>query len=93
VLLGDRGRAQASAGCQRRYPADRPRPRPRRQCCPTAGCQLHRPSRWWGGRQRDADVQTLLGLELLAKSRIRIVTTEPDPATSEPPVTTEALTA
>jgi transposase-like protein len=34
-----------------------------------------------------------MGLELLANSRIRIVTTEPDPATSEPPVTTEALTA
>ncbi|TQM37034.1 IS256 family transposase [Pseudonocardia cypriaca] len=34
-----------------------------------------------------------MGLELLAKSRIRIITTEPDPATSEPPVTTEALTA
>jgi transposase-like protein len=34
-----------------------------------------------------------MGLELLAKSRIRIVTTEPDPTTTEPPVTTEALTA
>jgi putative transposase len=38
-----------------------------------------------------------MSLELLAKSRIRIVTTEPDPTTSdptaEPPVTTEALTA
>ena len=34
-----------------------------------------------------------MGLELLAKSRIRIVTTEPDPTTSQPPVTTEALTA
>ncbi|TQM44829.1 IS256 family transposase [Pseudonocardia cypriaca] len=34
-----------------------------------------------------------MGLELLAKSRIRIITTEPNPATSEPPVTTEALTA
>jgi putative transposase len=34
-----------------------------------------------------------MGLELLAKSRIRIVTTEPDPTASEPPVTTEALTA
>jgi putative transposase len=34
-----------------------------------------------------------MGLELLAKSRIRIVTTEPDPTTGEPPVTTEALTA
>ncbi len=33
-----------------------------------------------------------MGLELLAKSRIRIVTTEPNP-TTEPPVTTEALTA
>jgi putative transposase len=33
-----------------------------------------------------------MSLELLAKSRIRIVTTEPDP-TTEPPVTTEALTA
>jgi putative transposase len=32
------------------------------------------------------------GLELLAKSRIRILTTEPDP-TSEPAKTTEALTA
>ena len=34
-----------------------------------------------------------MSLELLAKSRIRIVTTEPDPTTTEPPVTTEALTA
>jgi putative transposase len=34
-----------------------------------------------------------MGLELLAKSRIRIVTTEPDLPTTEPPVTTEALTA
>jgi len=34
-----------------------------------------------------------LGLELLAKSRIRIVTTEPDPTANTPPVTTEALTA
>jgi putative transposase len=34
-----------------------------------------------------------MSLELLAKSRIRIVTTEPDPTTSEAPVTTEALTA
>jgi transposase-like protein len=34
-----------------------------------------------------------MGLELLAKSRIRIITTEPDPATNEAPVTTEALTA
>jgi putative transposase len=34
-----------------------------------------------------------MGLELLAKSRIRIVTTDPDPTTTEPPVTTEALTA
>jgi putative transposase len=33
-----------------------------------------------------------MGLELLAKSRIRIVTTEPDPS-SESTVTTEALTA
>ncbi|TQM09354.1 IS256 family transposase [Pseudonocardia kunmingensis] len=34
-----------------------------------------------------------MSLELLTKSRIRIVTTEPDPTTSEPVVTTEALTA
>ena len=34
-----------------------------------------------------------MGLELLAKSRIRIVTTEPQPTTSEPTATTEALTA
>jgi putative transposase len=34
-----------------------------------------------------------MGLELLAKSRIRIVNTEPEPVTSEPAVTTEALTA
>jgi transposase-like protein len=34
-----------------------------------------------------------MGLELLATSRIRIITTEPDPTTSEPPVTTETLTA
>ncbi len=34
-----------------------------------------------------------MGLELLAKSRIRIVTTEPNTTTTEPPVTTEALTA
>jgi hypothetical protein len=34
-----------------------------------------------------------MGLELLAKSRIRIVTTEPDLPTTEPPVTTEALTS
>jgi putative transposase len=34
-----------------------------------------------------------MGLELLAKSRIRIVTTEPTPTTGEPPTTTEALTA
>ena len=34
-----------------------------------------------------------MSLELLAKSRIRIVTTEPTPATDEPTTTTEALTA
>lgn len=34
-----------------------------------------------------------MGLELLAKSRIRIVTAEPGPATAEPATTTEALTA
>ncbi len=34
-----------------------------------------------------------MGPELLAKSRIRIVTTEPNPTTIEPTVTTEALTA
>jgi putative transposase len=34
-----------------------------------------------------------MGLELLAKSRIRIVTTEPDPTASDPAATTEALTA
>jgi putative transposase len=34
-----------------------------------------------------------MSLELLAKSRIRIVTTEPNTTTTEPPVTTEALTA
>jgi putative transposase len=34
-----------------------------------------------------------MGLELLAKSRIRIVTTEPDPTAGEPLATTEALTA
>jgi transposase-like protein len=34
-----------------------------------------------------------MGLELLAKSRIHIVTTEPDQTTSEPAMTTEALTA
>jgi hypothetical protein len=34
-----------------------------------------------------------MGLELLAKPRIRIVTTEPDPTTSQSAVTTEALTA
>jgi transposase-like protein len=34
-----------------------------------------------------------MGLELLAKSRIRIITTNPEPSPSEPPVTTEALTA
>ena len=34
-----------------------------------------------------------MGLELLAKSRIRIVTTEPNTTTTESPVTTEALTA
>jgi putative transposase len=34
-----------------------------------------------------------MSLELLAKSRIRIVTTEPDPTASEPAATTEALTA
>ncbi len=34
-----------------------------------------------------------MGLELLAKSRIRIVSTEPEPVTGEPTVTTEALTA
>jgi putative transposase len=34
-----------------------------------------------------------MGLELLAKSRIRIVTTAPDPTTTKPTVTTEALTA
>jgi hypothetical protein len=34
-----------------------------------------------------------MGPELLAKSRIRIVTTEPDPITGKPTVTTEALTA
>jgi transposase-like protein len=33
-----------------------------------------------------------MGLELLAKSRIRIIATEPDPA-GEPAATTEALTA
>ncbi|GAA5125888.1 hypothetical protein GCM10023320_40920 [Pseudonocardia adelaidensis] len=33
------------------------------------------------------------GMELLAKSRIRIVATEPDPAASELPVTTEAIPA
>jgi hypothetical protein len=33
-----------------------------------------------------------MGLELLAKSRIRIVTTEPDPST-KPTVTTEELAA
>ena len=34
-----------------------------------------------------------MSLELLAKSRIHIVTTEPDTPTTEPPVTTETLTA
>jgi putative transposase len=34
-----------------------------------------------------------MGLELLAKSRIRIVTTEPDPTASKPAATTEALSA
>jgi putative transposase len=34
-----------------------------------------------------------MGLELLAKSRIRIVTTEPEPTASEPAATTEALSA
>jgi putative transposase len=34
-----------------------------------------------------------MGLELLAKSRIRIVTTEPNQAAGEPGMTTEALTA
>jgi transposase-like protein len=34
-----------------------------------------------------------MGLELLAKSRIRIVTTEPQPTVDEPATTTEALTA
>jgi putative transposase len=34
-----------------------------------------------------------MGLELLAKSRIRIVTTGPDQPISEPTATTEALTA
>lgn len=33
-----------------------------------------------------------MGLELLAKSRIRIVTADPNP-TADPTVTTEALTA
>ena len=34
-----------------------------------------------------------MGLELLAKSRIRIVTTQPDTTTREPTTTPEALTA
>jgi len=34
-----------------------------------------------------------MGLELLAKSRIRIITTEPAPATTGAPMTTEAMTA
>ena len=34
-----------------------------------------------------------MGLDVLAKSRIRIVTTEPDPAPDTPTVTTEPLTA
>ena len=34
-----------------------------------------------------------MGLELLAKSRIRIVTTEPAAATNGPTTTTEPLTA
>jgi putative transposase len=34
-----------------------------------------------------------MGLELLAKSRIRIVATESQPSAGEPTVTTEALTA
>lgn len=34
-----------------------------------------------------------MGQELLAKSRIRIVTTEPEPASTESVQTTEALTA
>ncbi len=34
-----------------------------------------------------------MGLELLAKSRIRIVTTEPTPTTGEPAVTPEQRTA
>jgi|GEM_PF-6583411 len=34
-----------------------------------------------------------MGLELLAKSRIRIISTEPAPATTGAPTTTEAMTA
>ncbi|GAA0910856.1 hypothetical protein GCM10009559_81850 [Pseudonocardia zijingensis] len=34
-----------------------------------------------------------MSLELLTKSRIRILTTQPEPTTTEPPVTTGALTA
>jgi len=41
---------------------------------------------WTEGRRH-------MGLELLAKTCIRIVSTEPDPTTTEPAGTTEALTA
>jgi putative transposase len=40
-----------------------------------------------------AEGRRYMSLELLAKSRIRIVTTEPEPTASEPVVTTEALPA
>jgi hypothetical protein len=34
-----------------------------------------------------------MSLELLAKSRIRFIATEPEPVAGEPSVTTQALTA
>jgi len=45
--------------------------------------------------QRDewTEGRRYMGLELLAKSRIRIVTNEPDPTPAQPAVTTETLTA
>ena len=41
---------------------------------------------WTEGRRH-------MSLELLAKSRIRVIATEPEPVAGEPSVTTQALTA
>jgi hypothetical protein len=74
---------------QRDPPAHRRRrhlPRPRRTHPPRRRRARRQSDEWTEGRR-------YIGLDLLAKSRIRIVATEPATRASEPAATTEPLTA